>query len=227
MRKIGILGSTGSIGKNVLQVLSAYPDKFKVTCLSINSNIAELEKQCREFSPEAVAISDPPACARFRKTTSFRGEILCGPEGLVALARHDDCGLLFVSVVGFSGVLPTIEALKAGKDIALANKEALVAAGGVIMPLVKKHEALLLPVDSEHNAIWQCLKGESIDDVEKIIRVGRSFLEGPEDAKRHKGGSGAQTSQMEHGQKDNHRLGHPDEQGFRGHRGTSSIRGAL
>ena len=185
MQKIGILGSSGSIGKNVLKVLAAYPDKFKVTCLSVNSSIGELEKQCRKFSPEAVAVSDPAACLAFRKKTSFRGEILSGPEGLLALARHDDCGLLFVSVVGFSGVLPTIEALKSGKDIALANKEALVAAGGIIIPLVKKHEALLLPVDSEHNAIWQCLKGENTNEVEKIILTasGGPFLKGPRSLK--------------------------------------------
>ncbi len=171
MKKIFILGSTGSIGVNTLNVVRNFNDLFEITGLSANSNIDLLEKQIKEFRPEVAIVNNPEKAKilRERLGPSTNCEILEGKEGLVAAARNYDYDILVAALVGFAGLAPTIEGIKRGKRIALANKETLVAAGSVVTALVSEHKAEILPVDSEHSAIFQCIVGESQKEIRKII----------------------------------------------------------
>jgi 1-deoxy-D-xylulose-5-phosphate reductoisomerase len=169
MKKVFILGSTGSIGVNTLEVIRCFPDKFKVTGLTANSNIDLLEKQVLEFKPSVVVVSDKLAAQEINKRLKGKFEILAGEHNLPAAVRNEDYDVLVSSLVGFVGLAPTIEGIKRGKRIALANKETLVVAGELITKLLKEYDSLLLPIDSEHSAIFQCLIGEKIDEVEKLI----------------------------------------------------------
>lgn len=168
-RTISILGSTGSIGTQTLDVLSSLPDEFRLGYLTTNANISLLEKQAQRFQPAGVAICNEEAYHTFTRTTSFTGEILCGEEGVRAAAAHPDNTLVMSALVGFSGVLPTLEAIRQGTTIALANKETLVSAGPVIMQEARERGVDIIAVDSEHSAILQCLVGERMQDVEKLI----------------------------------------------------------
>lgn len=182
MKKIALLGSTGSIGVNTLEVISAFPEKFKVVALSANSNIDLVKKQIEKFHPEIVSISNRESAEKLR--TAMPGcNILSGEEGLIQIAANCDYDIFVGAMVGFSGLAPTTEAIKRGKRIALANKETLVVAGAIITELVDKHHAELIPVDSEHSAIFQCLLGESIDSVSKLILTasGGPFLNRPKE----------------------------------------------
>lgn len=193
-----ILGSTGSIGEQTLQTLRLLPGEWRVNFLTTNSRIDILEKQALEFKPRGVAIADEEAYRKFRKNTSFKGEILCGNEGVTAASADYRNTALVSALVGFSGAAPTLAAIRAGyaRRIALANKESLVSAGCVIMPEARERRIDILPIDSEHSAILQCLRGENFDEVEKIILTasGGPFRERPsetfdsirpEDALRH------------------------------------------
>lgn len=182
MKKIALLGSTGSIGVNTLEVISAFPEKFKVVALSANSNIDLVKKQIEKFHPEIVSISNRESAEKLR--AAMPGcNILSGEEGLIEIAANCDYDIFVGAMVGFSGLAPTTEAIKRGKRIALANKETLVVAGAIITQLVTKHNAELIPVDSEHSAIFQCLLGESIDSVSKLILTasGGPFLNRPKE----------------------------------------------
>ncbi len=167
--KITILGASGSIGTQTLDVIRQSGDKFEINYLSINRNIDILKLQCEEFNPKGVIITDIDAANKFRTISDFSGEILVGAEALTKVAREDDYDVMLSSLVGFAGVLPTLEAAKRGKTIALANKETLVSAGSIITKNAKEFGAKLMAVDSEHNAILQCLVGENSDHIEKII----------------------------------------------------------
>ncbi len=160
---ISILGSTGSIGTQALEIVKANPG-FKVKALSCHSNIEILKKQIQEFKPEAVAVFDK------EKADLLKADIPVykGMEGLVKIATMDDSDTVLNSLVGSIGVLPTMKAAKHFKSIALANKETLVAAGSIVMDLVRKHRIRLMPVDSEHSAIFQCLNGENPKEASKI-----------------------------------------------------------
>ncbi len=168
MKRIGILGSTGSIGKNALQVVQHLQDSFQVTALAVKSNIDLLEEQVRIFHPEVVAVWDEKKAMELQKRIPDT-PVLAGDEGVIAVATHGSVDLLLSAMSGFEGVLPTLRAIEAKKDIALANKEVLVAAGRLVIELSSANGVSLIPVDSEHTAIFQCLKGEKSEEVRRII----------------------------------------------------------
>jgi len=169
MKNIAILGSTGSIGTQTLAVAKANPELFRVTVLVANVNDKMLKEQMEEFSPELAVLVDEPAALRLRESYSGPTRILSGREGLLAAAVYEKTDIVVTSLMGFAGLEPTIAAIKAGKDIALANKETLVVAGEIVMRLAKEHGVSILPVDSEHCALFQCLQGEAPEAVEKLI----------------------------------------------------------
>ena len=170
MKKIGILGSTGSIGTQTLEIVRAYSGELKVTVLAAGSNVALMEQQMREFAPEVVVMWSEQAAKELRaRTEDIRIPILCGMEGLLNVSVWDHMDILVTALVGMIGIRPTIAAIKAGKDIALANKETLVTAGHIIMPLAQEYGVSILPVDSEHSAIFQSMQGEKREQVSKIL----------------------------------------------------------
>lgn len=169
MKKIAILGSTGSIGTQTLEVVRANKD-IEVTALAAGSNITLLEKQIREFSPKIVAVwSEDKAKELKEQIKDLDVRVESGMDGLLAVATEKSAEILVTAVVGMIGIRPTIAAMNAGKDIALANKETLVTAGHIIMPLAKEKKVSILPVDSEHSAIFQSLNGENGNKIHKIL----------------------------------------------------------
>lgn len=173
-RTLSILGATGSIGVQTLDVVIARPEEFQLGWLTVNTRFDLLEEQLQRlkkhgFTPSGVALADEKAYQEFRRITSFQGTILCGDEGVCEAAADSATDILLSALVGFSGVLPNYAAIEQCTPIALANKETLVSAGAVIMPKAKEHGVEILPVDSEHSAILQCLVGEFHDEIEKLI----------------------------------------------------------
>lgn len=165
---ISILGSTGSIGTQTLDVVREHPE-FKVTSLSCGRNIKLLEEQIREFQPAFVSVSDEKDALDLRsRIRDTKTKVYSGMEGLIAVAEDPDSELLVTGIVGMLGIRPTIAAIKAGKKIALANKETLVTAGHLIMPLAKECNVPILPVDSEHSAIFQSLQGNAENKIHRI-----------------------------------------------------------
>ena len=170
MKKISLLGSTGSIGTQTLDVVRHYPEDFQVTALAASSNIIRLEEQIREFKPKmAVVFNEDKAEELKQNIKDLDVEVLSGMDGLLAAATEESADIVLTAVVGMIGIRPTIAAIEAGKDIALANKETLVTAGHLIMPLAKEKGVKILPVDSEHSAIFQCLQGENRGQIHKIL----------------------------------------------------------
>lgn len=170
MKNISVLGSTGSIGTQTLDVIRKSNGEYKVTALTAGTDIKLLEAQAREFRPELISISREDLRKDLilaLKDTDIK--VVSGLDGLIEAAALPASDITLTAVVGMIGILPTIEAVKAGKDIALANKETLVTAGHIIMPLAKEMGVRILPVDSEHSAIFQCLQGEGRDGVSKLI----------------------------------------------------------
>jgi 1-deoxy-D-xylulose-5-phosphate reductoisomerase len=169
MRAISIIGSTGSIGTQTLEVVRNNKD-LQVTGLACGSNLELIEQQAREFRPALVAVWEEKAAASLRASLADTGiKVVSGMDGLIQVATQKDAELLVTAIVGMIGILPTIEAIKQGKDIALANKETLVTAGHIIMPLAEEHHVQILPVDSEHSAIFQCLNGERGNKISRIL----------------------------------------------------------
>ncbi len=169
MKYISILGSTGSIGTQTLEVVRNNKD-IKVTALTAGNNIDLLEQQIREFKPSMVSVIDDEKAKDLRlKIADLNVAVYSGVDGIITCATEQKSTLVVTAIVGMIGIRPTIEAIKAGKDIALANKETLVTAGHIIMPLIKEYGVKLLPVDSEHSAIFQCLNGEGKNEVSRII----------------------------------------------------------
>jgi 1-deoxy-D-xylulose-5-phosphate reductoisomerase len=168
-KNIAILGSTGSIGRSSLEVIAACPDRFRLTYLTGHRNIELLQEQIRQFKPRAVAVREESNAALLRQRIGNGTEVLSGEEGLREIVSRDDVDVVISSLVGFAGLKPTLWALDAGKSIALANKETLVTGGEIIMKKVQKNRVRLLPVDSEHSAILQCLQGENPDHVSRLI----------------------------------------------------------
>lgn len=169
MKNISILGSTGSIGQQTLEIVRANPE-LKVRVLACNRNTKLLEKQAREFKPDVCVLCDEKSASEFRCMISDLDiKVLSGMNGLIEAAVYDPVDVVVTSMVGMIGIRPTIAAIEAHKDIALANKETLVCAGHIIMPLAKKCNVKILPVDSEHSAIFQSLNGENHDALEKIL----------------------------------------------------------
>ncbi len=169
MQRLGILGSTGSVGTQTLNVVDQHPGEFSITVLTANSSMELLEKQIERYHPEAVCLVDEEKADALKKKTRGNVHILSGYAGLDEAARWESVDTVVQALVGNVGMKPTIEAIHAHKKIALANKETLVSAGAVVMPLIKKHGIELTPIDSEHSAIFQCLKGENVDEVAKLI----------------------------------------------------------
>lgn len=182
MKKLAILGSTGSIGVSTLDIVRAHPDKFQVVALTAGNNLALLEKQIEEFSPQLVSvISEESAKKLSQALKGKKPEVLYGVQGLIAAATAGDAQMVVAAIVGAAGLVPTAAAIKAGKDIALANKETLVTAGRLIMKMVQEKGVGLYPVDSEHSAVFQSLEGHRKEDVRRIILTasGGPFLNYP------------------------------------------------
>ena len=172
MKKISILGSTGSIGTQTLDIIHQYHEQFKVIGLTTHSNIELLFTQIKQFRPEIVAVANKGKVQSLRdmiSTLDYSPIIIDGKKGIIEVACYGDTEIIVTGIVGCAGLLPTIEAIKAGKDIALANKETLIAGGPVVLPLIKKYGVKLLPADSEHSAIFQCLQGINDKDLRRII----------------------------------------------------------
>ncbi|PAU93985.1 1-deoxy-D-xylulose-5-phosphate reductoisomerase [Aliifodinibius salipaludis] len=168
-KNIVILGSTGSIGEQALQIVREHPDRFNVLGISCNSSWQKLLEQVREFHPRYALVANEQYADELDKRMPSETELLVGYEQLLDLATLDDADVILNSLVGYSGFEPTIEALKAGKKVALANKESLVVGGEIINELIKDDRSQLIPVDSEHSAMLQCLVGEPLDKIEKLV----------------------------------------------------------
>jgi 1-deoxy-D-xylulose-5-phosphate reductoisomerase len=167
MKKLSILGSSGSIGKQTLDIIKRYPERFEVLGLSVNSSIDILREQIKEFNPKIVSVGSKKDAELLSK--EFDIPVYYGIDGLVKVATFDKTDTIVNSVVGSIGVMPTLEAIRAKKNIALANKETLVTAGDIIMREIKKNNVLMTPIDSEHSAIFQALNGENKKEIKKII----------------------------------------------------------
>lgn len=170
MKKIAILGSTGSIGTQTLDVVRAHSDELEVVALAAGSNKERLKEQIREFHPELVSLSDEKKAQELKEELAGEAvEVVSGMDGLIEAAGIDSADVVVTAVVGMMGILPTMEAIRKGKDIALANKETLVTAGHLIIPMAREYGVSILPVDSEHSAIFQCLQGKPKKALDKIL----------------------------------------------------------
>ena len=176
-KKIAILGSTGSIGTQALDVIAQHHDKFEVVALTTNENIELLAQQVTHFQPGYVGITDDKKAVKFKCCGFTDPEILDGKDSLTEIASLPDIDIILIAVVGISGLEPTMEAVRTGKNIALANKETLVAGGHIIMNAAKKTGSKIIPVDSEHSAVFQCLAG--CDDPKRIKRIYLTASGGP------------------------------------------------
>ncbi len=169
MKNIVVLGSTGSIGTQTLEIVRENPD-LKVIALAAGTNVKLMEEQVREFSPKVAVMWTEDAAKDLKvRIADMNVEVLSGMDGLLAISTHEECEVLVTAIVGMIGIRPTIAAIEAGKTIALANKETLVTAGHIIMPLAKEKNVAILPVDSEHSAIFQSLQGQPKDRLSKIL----------------------------------------------------------
>ena len=188
MKTISILGSTGSIGVNALEIVSRHPEEFRVVALAGGKNYRKIEEQVRLFRPEVASVMDPGVARQLSQSlSSVPTRILCGTEGLTAVATHPQSQMVVSALAGSVGLLPTLAAIRAGKSIALANKEALVMAGEVFMKEIRETRVSLLPIDSEHSAIFQVLAGHRKEEIKRIILTasGGPFLNTPmEELKR-------------------------------------------
>ncbi len=173
MKHVAILGSTGSIGRNALDIVSAHRDRFRVTVLTAGSNVALLDKQMESFAPDVVAVADKEAekelKRRIGKKRAVGSKILSGQDGIAAAAAYEESDFVLSAIVGAAGLIPTLSAVRSGKTIGLANKEALVMAGKILMRESKKCRSKIIPVDSEHSAIFQCIEGQRKSAVRTII----------------------------------------------------------
>lgn len=181
MKKLAIFGSTGSIGTQALEVVSEFPDLFKIEALSADNNWKLLAEQAIRFNPSTVAIADSDAFNALRKAVPKHIEVVAGLSSITEIAHYPSIDTVLNAIVGFAGLLPTIHAAKAGKNIALANKESLVIGGEFIMQLTRESKSQITPIDSEHAAIFQCLQGEANNTVEKVYLTasGGPFLDYP------------------------------------------------
>jgi 1-deoxy-D-xylulose-5-phosphate reductoisomerase len=170
LKRVAVLGSTGSIGKQALDVIDKHSDKFQVTVLTANNSLELLYKQAVKYIPKYVIIGNEEKYLELKELlSSFPIQVLAGENAIAEIVKSEDIDIVLTAMVGYSGLLPTINAINARKDIALANKETMVVAGELINRMAHKNGVLILPVDSEHSAIFQCLQGESDVSVEKII----------------------------------------------------------
>ena len=172
MRRLSVLGSTGSIGKQTLEVVRNAPADFTVEALTCGSDTDTLFEQIIEFRPKVCSVMDEKKAKELSdrlKSSDINIDVLMGTEGNITCATLDSCDTVVGAIVGFAGLVPVYNAVLSGKDIALANKETLVAGGDIIMPLIREKGVMMLPIDNEHSAIWQCLKGEARSDLDRIL----------------------------------------------------------
>ena len=170
MKQIAILGSTGSIGSQALEVIESHSEEYSVYALTANNNVELLIEQAKKFQPDTVVIANENHYQRLCEALKdLPIKVYAGSDAINQIVTADPIDIVLASMVGFAGLCPTIEAIKAGKTIALANKETLVVAGELITSLVQEYRVPMLPVDSEHSAIFQCLTGEQYNNVEKIL----------------------------------------------------------
>jgi 1-deoxy-D-xylulose-5-phosphate reductoisomerase len=170
MKRLGVLGSTGSIGVSTLEIVAAHPDQYQVVSLSSGNNLKRLKEQIQRFRPQVVSVVCPDAARRLQDELGTDGpRVTSGVEGLIACASHEQIDMVVTAIVGSAGLVPTMAAIEAGKDIALANKETLVVAGPLVMEAVARQGVNLYPVDSEHSAIFQSLEGHQKSDVRRLI----------------------------------------------------------
>ena len=185
LKRIAILGSTGSIGRSALQVIEQFPDQFQVVALAAGRNVDLLTEQIQRFRPQVAAVLDQDLANDLvtRLPADIGVEVLAGSTGYQNIANCLDADMVLSSMVGAAGLLPTLSAIRAGKDVALANKETLVMAGALVMEEVKRYQTRLLPVDSEHNAIFQALEGHRREDLKRILLTasGGPFLNMPKE----------------------------------------------
>lgn len=195
MKKIAILGSTGSIGESTLKVARHLKEKVRIAAIAAHSNIDLLERQAKEFHPELIAVYDEKQALELKKRLPHI-EIESGMEGLRAVASYSGANFVVSAMSGTAGLVPTVAAIEAGKSLGLANKEALVSGGAIVMALAKKHGVKMIPIDSEHSALFQCLQGQPANCVQRLILTAsggpfRTFTEEqlkaitPEQALRH------------------------------------------
>jgi 1-deoxy-D-xylulose-5-phosphate reductoisomerase len=168
-KRISILGSTGSIGTQTLEVVAMHPDLFQVECLAAGSNVKLLLEQIHQFQPKLVSVHNKQLAEQVRKEVPDRIKVLHGESGLLEVATGNESDFLVSAIMGSLGLKPTLAAIEAGKTIGLANKETLVSAGHIVTEAAKRKQVSLIPIDSEHSAIFQCLNGESIKEVNKLI----------------------------------------------------------
>jgi 1-deoxy-D-xylulose-5-phosphate reductoisomerase len=172
VKRLSLLGSTGSIGTQTLDIAAQYPDQFQVVALAAGRNVTLLAEQIRQFRPKLAAICDPEQLPELQAAIvdlDAPPTLLAGDEGIVEVARYHEADVVVTGIVGCAGLLPTIAAIEAGKDIALANKETLIAGAPVVLPLIQKHGNKLLPADSEHSAIFQCLQSVPAGGLRRIL----------------------------------------------------------
>lgn len=170
MRKISLLGSTGSVGKNTLEVVRQHPEQFQIAAMAAGANVELFAEQIKEFQPEVVSVGNREAAVSLKNLLgTHKTEILYGEEGLLHVAGFTSSDFVMTAILGSVGVAPTLAAIEAGKTIGLANKETLVSAGHLVMKAAHEKDVSIIPVDSEHSAIFQCLQGERREDVAKII----------------------------------------------------------
>ena len=185
MKRIAILGSTGSIGRSALEVIEQFPDQFQVVALAAGKNVDLLTEQIQRFRPQVAAVLDQDLANDLvdRLPADIEVEVRAGSPGYQNIANCPDADMVLSSMVGAAGLLPTLSAIRAGKDVALANKETLVMAGALVMEEVKRYQTRLLPVDSEHNAIFQALEGHRREDLKRILLTasGGPFLNMPKE----------------------------------------------
>lgn len=184
MKAINLLGSTGSIGTQTLDIVTQYPDQFRIVGLAAGSNVEMLASQIRQFRPAIAAICVEEKLPELKEAIADLDPqpiLLAGEAGVAEVARYADADIVVTGIVGCAGLLPTIAAIEAGKDIALANKETLIAGGPVVLPLIEKHGVKLLPADSEHSAIFQCLQGVPKGGLRRILLTasGGAFRDWP------------------------------------------------
>src|SRR5213082_167651 len=172
MKRIAVLGSTGSIGRSTLSVVESYPDRFKVVSLAAGKNVEAALEQAKRWRPRVVSLSSERDADQLRNHLKDAGlgqiDVMHGPSGIVSVATHPDADFVVSAIVGVAGLEATYAAVCAGKTIGLANKECLVAAGELIIAAAREHNVALLPIDSEHNAVHQCMRGGTPSEVKEI-----------------------------------------------------------
>jgi 1-deoxy-D-xylulose-5-phosphate reductoisomerase len=215
-KRIAIFGSTGSIGRQALEVIAAHPDQFSVEILTAHTNDELLIKQSLQFKPNIVVVADEKKYDRVKDAlANTQAKVFTGEDALEEAASLDIYDVMVAAIVGFAGLKPTLRALQNGKTVALANKETLVVAGDIVMRTSSENKAPVIPVDSEHSAIFQCLVGEARNPIEKIILTasGGPFLgKKTKLSCKRKTRSCAAASELGDGSKDHNRFCDPDEQ---------------